>query len=124
MLPVVELEVTEAGNGDDLVVFLRVAEHLRGDCRMLMYDRRGYGTASSEPVEPVGVDGHVDDLLGLLDGRSAVVVGHSFGGMTAVGAAVRAPELVDAVVVHETPVAWAPGWDDSVVESILADPDP
>lgn len=102
--------------------FERVAELLAGECRTIRYDRRGYDGA---PVETYAdVAGHVDDLLEVLDGRRAVVAGHSFGGMTALAAAVRAPAQVEAVVLYETAVAWAPEWDDAPMRGVLADPDP
>jgi pimeloyl-ACP methyl ester carboxylesterase len=53
-----------------------------------------------------------------------VLVGHSFGGVAAMGAAARAPELVDALVLYETSMAWAPGWDDEVMEGVLRSADP
>jgi pimeloyl-ACP methyl ester carboxylesterase len=102
--------------------FDRVAALLADECRMLWYDRRGYG--ASVDLEPVPVEGHVDDLLDVLDGRPAVVVGHSFGGVTVVGAALRAPELVEAVVLYETGMAWLPGWDDSFLQHLLWGEDP
>jgi pimeloyl-ACP methyl ester carboxylesterase len=130
-----DLEVTELGRGDALIVFVhgvldtgrsfrRVAELLASDCRMLCYDRRGYGASGGDAVDPVGVDGHVTDLLAVLDGRRAVVVGHSFGGVTAMGAAVRAPELVDALVLYESVTAWVPAWDDRIVRGVLGSADP
>jgi pimeloyl-ACP methyl ester carboxylesterase len=72
----------------------------------------------------VGVDRHIADLIAVLAGRRAVVVGHSFGGVTALGAAIASPGLVDALVLYETSLAWAPGWDDGVMEGVLADDDP
>ena len=102
--------------------FSRVAELLAGECRTVRYDRRGYDGRAVD--EHATVLGHVEDLLGVLDGRRAVVVGHSFGGMTALAAATVAPELVAAVVIYETAVAWAPEWDDKAMRGILADPDP
>jgi pimeloyl-ACP methyl ester carboxylesterase len=51
-------------------------------------------------------------------------MGHSFGGVAALGAAVRAPDLVDAVVVYETSIAWAPGWDDDGMSAIYSAADP
>jgi pimeloyl-ACP methyl ester carboxylesterase len=125
-----DLEVTETGDGDTLVVFVhgvldrgrsfdRVAECLADECRMLTYDRRGYGSAVDAPGAPVDIDGHVDDLLDVLDGRNVVVVGHSFGGVTALGAALRAPELVDAVVLYETGLAWLPVWKDGILADWL-----
>jgi pimeloyl-ACP methyl ester carboxylesterase len=129
------LVVRESGLGSPRVVFVhgvldrgrsfeRVAALLEDECRMLWYDRRGYGDSIDAPGGPVGVHGHIDDLVGVLDGEPAVVVGHSFGGVTVVGAALRAPELVRAVVLYETGFAWAPGWDDSPVQALLAGEDP
>jgi pimeloyl-ACP methyl ester carboxylesterase len=130
-----DLAVTESGLGSQRVVFVhgvldrgasfeRVAALLQDDCRMLWYDRRGYGDSIDAPGAPLGVDGHVDDLVGILGGEPAVVVGHSFGGVTVVGAALRAPELVRSVVLYETGFAWVPGWDDSPVQALLAGEDP
>jgi pimeloyl-ACP methyl ester carboxylesterase len=130
-----DLEVTEVGSGDDLVVFVhgvlgtgrsfdRVADVLASECRMLWYDRRGYAGSAGAAGAPVAIDAHIADLLAVLDGRRAVVVGHSFGGVTAMGAAARAPDTVAAVVLYETSVAWAPGWDDGVMHEVIANDDP
>jgi pimeloyl-ACP methyl ester carboxylesterase len=104
--------------------FSRVARALDGACHMEWYDRRGYGSSRELRGAPAGVDRHVDDLIAVLDGRRAVLVGHSFGGVTALGAAVRMPELVDALVLYETSIAWAPGWDDDGMEAIYSAADP
>src|ERR1700731_2836522 len=103
-----DLMVTESGSGEALVVFVhgvldrgrsfsRVAEILSPDCRMLWYDRRGYGASTDAPGVPADISTHIDDVLTVLDGRTAVVVGHSFGGVIAAGAAVRAPGSVEAL---------------------------
>ena len=73
---------------------------------------------------PVTIDGHITDLLDVLDGRRVVVVGHSFGGVTAMGAAACAPQSVAALVLYETSVAWVPGWDDGVMHDVLGSEDP
>ena len=106
--------------------FDRVAALLADECTMRWYDRRGYASSLDLPGAPAPVDRHVDDLLSVLDGRPAVVVGHSFGGVTAMGAAVRAPELVDAVVLYETSVAWSPEWEDAdaLMQGAFAADDP
>jgi pimeloyl-ACP methyl ester carboxylesterase len=129
-----DLHVREQGSGEHLVVFVHgvldrgrsfdaVAERLAGECRVVTYDRRGYG--ASRDLGPVaGIEPHIDDVLTVLDGRRAVVVGHSFGGIVAMGATVRAPDLVDALVLYESVVAWAPGWNDTPIRTILAAPDP
>src|SRR5262245_31583231 len=130
----VDLEVTEVGSGDALVVFVhgvldrgrsfdRVADVLAPECRLLWYDRRGYGT-SAGATPPVGIEDHVADLVAVLDGRRAVVVGHSFGGVPALGAAVRAPDLVASVAVFETSMAWVPGWDDGVMTAVFESGEP
>jgi pimeloyl-ACP methyl ester carboxylesterase len=125
----------EVGSGDALVVFVhgvldrgrsfdRVAEVLASECRMLVYDRRGYGRSAGAAGTPVGVDQHVADVVAVLDDRPAVVVGHSFGGVTAMGAAVRAPRLVQALVLYETSMAWVPGWDDDAMREVFGSDDP
>jgi pimeloyl-ACP methyl ester carboxylesterase len=125
-----ELNVEERGVGAHRVVFVhgvldrgrsfgRVAALLDDECHMTWYDRRGYGDSLGAPGVPVGVDTHIADLVDVLDGRRAVVVGHSFGGVSALGAALAVPELVDAVVIYETGMAWAAGWDDSRMRAML-----
>lgn len=129
-----DLQVVEVGAGEPLVLlvhgvvdrgrsFAPVMDLLSGECTVRSYDRRGYGEAAGPGVEP-DVAAHVEDILTVLDGRRAVVVGHSFGGVPVLGAAVRAPELVDAVVLYETALAWAPGWDDSAMRTVLSAEDP
>lgn len=129
------LEVVELGAGEDLVVFVHgvldrgrsfrfVAEELAGECQMLWYDRRGYGSALDPGQEPGGVEGHATDLLEVLAGRPAVLVGHSFGGVSALVAALRAPALARAVVLYETGMAWSPGWDDGHMQAVLWGDDP
>jgi pimeloyl-ACP methyl ester carboxylesterase len=125
-----DLAVVEQGDGERLVVFVhgvldrgrsfrRVARVLDGECRTVWYDRRGYGAAVDAPGTPAGVAEHADDLLDVLDGRHAVVVGHSFGGVTALAAALRAPDVVDALVLYETGMAWLPTWDDRILQELL-----
>jgi pimeloyl-ACP methyl ester carboxylesterase len=126
----IDLHLSETGQGDQLVVFVhgvldrgssfqRAAEYLDDQCRMVFYDRRGYGESYSETTEAVGVDVHADDLIDVLDGRQAVVVGHSFGGVTVLGAAIRHPELFSTVVLYETGMAWLPNWDDRFMAELL-----
>jgi pimeloyl-ACP methyl ester carboxylesterase len=128
--PPSRLDVVHRGRGGPLVVFVhgvldrgqsfeRVAEALGPGVRFRWYDRRGYGGSLDAPGAPVEVAGHIDDLLEVLDGQRAVLVGHSFGGVTAIGAALRAPELVQALVLYETGMAWVPGWDDRVLQGLL-----
>jgi len=104
------LVVLVHGSLDRCAAFARVvaAEPLAG-LHTIRYDRRGYGR-SIHAGPPAGLDEHVDDLLGVVDGRPAVVVGHSFGGLVAIVAAIRAPEVVRAVAAFEPPQPWLPWW--------------
>ena len=77
----------------------------------MIYDRRGYGR-SVGVGPPFGVDEQVEDLVAVIDGRPAIVFGHSFGGDVALAAAERHPELVRAVGTYEAPMSWEPWWPD------------
>ncbi|HSB87707.1 MAG TPA: alpha/beta hydrolase [Ilumatobacteraceae bacterium] len=97
------------GSMDRSAGMLRLSRQLDHQFRVLRYDRRGYGRSAPHPG-PFGMDGQVDDLLALLAGRRAVVVGHSYGGDVALAAAERDPQLVVGVAVYETPMSWLPWW--------------
>ena len=87
--------------------FARCCGHLR-DLHTVRYDRRGYGR-SARLGAPTLV-GHADDLIELLDERSSVLVGHSLGGVIALLAAQRRPDLVRAVGAYESPMPWVEWW--------------
>ncbi len=76
--------------------------------RAVAYDRRGY--AGSRRAGVAGLGGQIDDLLALADrlspGRPLAVVGHSYGGDVALGAALRAPGRIAAVGAYEPPMPW------------------
>ena len=93
------------GAMDRSTSFGRVARHL-DDLEVVRYDRRGYGR--SIEVGPGDLDDDVADLLTVLDGRPSVVFGHSIGGVVAVVAAARRPDLVRSVLAYEAPAPWAP----------------
>jgi pimeloyl-ACP methyl ester carboxylesterase len=88
---------------------LRVQRALLPAFRVLRYDRRGYGR-SLPAGPPATFEQQVDDLAGLLGGRRAVLVGHSFGGLVCLALAQRRPTLVRAVVAYEAPAMWEPWW--------------
>ena len=97
------------GSMDRQSGFARLVKHLRDFGEVVTYDRRGYGR-STPHSGPFGIEAQVADLIGLLEGRPAVLVGHSFGGNVALAAAERYPSLVKGVVVYETPLSWEPWW--------------
>ncbi len=88
---------------------LKLSRRLDHQYRVLRYDRRGYGR--SVPHDgPFDMSAQVGDLVCLLAGRLAVLIGHSYGGNVALATAARHPELVAGVVIYETPLSWEPWW--------------
>jgi pimeloyl-ACP methyl ester carboxylesterase len=87
--------------------FARCCGHLR-DLHTVRYDRRGYGRSAG--LGAPALAGHVDDLIEVLDERPGVVVGHSLGGVIALAAAQRRPDLVRAVGAYEAPMPWVEWW--------------
>jgi pimeloyl-ACP methyl ester carboxylesterase len=73
--------------------------------RVIAYDRRGYSRSGHEVVRSAAE--HTRDAAAVLDAleaRPTVLVGTSAGATIALDLAVRRPDLVRAVVVHEA--AW------------------
>lgn len=71
---------------------------------VVRYDRRGYGESQRPGTDP---EGHVADLLALLRRlrlECVTLVGNSLGGLVALHAALRAPELIRGVIAHEPPI--------------------
>ena len=77
---------------------------LAADCRVIVYDRRGYGASSPSPRD---WHAHRDDAAALLDHLNtgpAVVVGYSGGAMVALHLALDRPDLVRALVLLDPAV--------------------
>lgn len=104
-----QLVVVVHGTMDRSTGMLKVARQLDATCRVLRYDRRGYGRSSPHPG-PFSMQHQVDDLVALLAGRQAVVVGHSYGGNVALSLAAHHPGLVLGLSIYETPLSWEPWW--------------
>ena len=91
--------------------FAKVARRLTDDLDVVALDRAGYGPRASDPIPEPRVAGDAADLLAHLDGGPPVtIVGHSYGGHVALRAAIERPDLVRAVVIYETPLAWMDWW--------------
>ena len=103
------LVVLVHGSMDRSAGLLRLSRRLAHEHRVLRYDRRGYGRSTPHPG-PFRMVDQVADLVGLLDGRTAVLFGHSLGGDVALATAARHPGLVAGVVVYEPPLSWLPWW--------------
>lgn len=96
------------GSLDRSTAFLRTIR-LLDEVSVVRYDRRGYGKSLACGTCPSFAE-QVDDLATVLDGRPAVVFGHSLGGVVALALAARHPEQVRAVVAYEAPMSWEPWW--------------
>jgi pimeloyl-ACP methyl ester carboxylesterase len=87
--------------------FARVARRL-DHFDVVAYDRRGY--QGSRELGPLSLDAHAGDLLEIVDRERrrgpVVVLGHSYGGVVALAAAVREPRAVDLLVLYESPLRW------------------
>lgn len=96
--------------------FVPVSEHLPGDFRLVLMDFRGHG-ASDTPEDAFTFQELVDDLEALLDHldvHNPVLVGHSLGGMVAMGFVSENEWRTGGIVLFEgwVRVDAAPGdWD-------------
>ncbi len=73
---------------------------------VLALDRRGSGESVVLVPRPLDVSVHVADVRALLDAEqipSAILVGHSYGGVVALEAAARLPGRVRAAIAWEPP---------------------
>jgi pimeloyl-ACP methyl ester carboxylesterase len=100
------------GAMDRSAAMVLLSRRLDDTYRVLRYDRRGYAR-SQAAGGPFTLDAHVADLAALLDGRRAVLFGHSYGGDVALALAERRPDLVRAVAAYEVPLSWLPWWPGS-----------
>ena len=109
--PGAPLVVLVHGSLDRAGSFARTMRRL-DDLHTVAYDRRGYHR--SRHLTPVHdtLDGHIDDVLAVIDGRRTVLVGHSYGGAIALGATLRSggPGPILAVAAFEPPMPWLGSW--------------
>ena len=69
------------------------------DCRLIVYDRRGYGASSESPRD---WQAHREDAIALIDAlraAPAVLVGYSGGSIVALDLALKRPDLVTSLVL-------------------------
>lgn len=91
--------------------FSRIVGYLH-DMVVTTYDRRGYAHSMEAPLAE-GLDQHVADLIAILDGTPATVIGHSLGGVVTLAAAKQRPDLVLSAGVYESPMPWLDWWPTS-----------
>ncbi len=90
------------GTGDNLHTWRHSFDRLAQQHRTIAYDRRGYGRSNQSRTRDYDV--HTRDaaaLLDHLDARPATVVGHSSGGVVALGLALAEPSAVASLVLME-----------------------
>jgi pimeloyl-ACP methyl ester carboxylesterase len=122
----VRLWYTEAGSGDPPLVFAHgwccdhtyfqpQFDHFKSAHHVVAVDLRGHGQ-SDKPEQDYTVPGFADDLVWIarqLGLNRVVLVGHSLGGIAALEAGARNPDLVAAaILVDPAPVVRPPGLDD------------
>jgi len=87
-----------------------VVERLAVEFRCISIDLRGHGSSAWDGT-PFGMDDLAGDVVACLEelgGRSSLLVGCSMGGMVAQGVALRAPHLVQALVLSNSTAAIPP----------------
>ncbi len=88
--------------------------------RLVVFDRRGYGQSPFATGEDFLVD--ADDIVELM-GDGAHLVGHSYGGLGAMIAAARRPDLTRSLTLLEAPALVsdeeAPAWQ-ALVDEVTA----
>jgi pimeloyl-ACP methyl ester carboxylesterase len=92
--------------------------------RTLTYDRRGHGESATLPgMRSVAWEAdELGELLVSTDHFPAHVLGVSYGAAVALSLAVRRPELIRSVIVHEPPLlAWPPVEEQPVVRTARAE---
>jgi pimeloyl-ACP methyl ester carboxylesterase len=119
--PIAPTVVLVHGSLDRGASFARVVRRLP-DLHVVTYDRRGYHHSRSAGIART-IDAHVADLVALVGDGPASVVGHSYGGDVAIGAALAVPDRIRAVGVYEPPLPWLEWWPRRSVRSI-AEEDP
>ncbi|AYG78183.1 2-(acetamidomethylene)succinate hydrolase [Streptomyces hundungensis] len=102
--------------GDDDRYGFAAQRPLADRYRLLLMDRRGYGRSPDVERSDWAVD--AEDIIGLL-GSGAHLVGHAYGGVGALAAAVQRPDLIRSLTLIQ-PGALRPAERHPVVAQALA----
>lgn len=90
--------------------------------RVIAYDRAGYGRSDPRRAGAYTVDENARDLLALLESedlRDATVVGWSYGGGTAIRAAILDPARIARLVLIGSAGPWADAPEDPALFAVL-----
>lgn len=112
------------GSLDRAAGMLRVSRQIQKEVQVIRFDRRGYAKNVGHKG-PFTVAGNSDDLIEILDGRQAYLIGHSFGGNIALATAARLGSQILGVSTYETPLSWFEWWPKSTAgaHSLTVPPD-
>ena len=81
---------------------------LDGPVRLVVFERRGYGSRAGAPDPVLGWPADAPDLQVLMErAGGAHLVGHSYGGVVVAAAASRRPDLVRSLVLVEPALSQA-----------------
>jgi len=95
------------GGGGDAGFFTNLANYLMDSFTVITYDRRGYSRSTRPQANYFNIHEHVDDIKAVLHENgyeSAHIVGNSSGAIIALETAVRMPEIIKKLIVHEPPL--------------------
>jgi len=122
--PEAETFVLIHGSLDRMAGMAHVARILQREHHVIRYDRRGYG--KSWPHDgPYAISDQVDDLVEVLDGRRAFLIGHSFGGHIALAASVRlGNQQIAGASTYESPLSWMSWWPGTTAGNNAASSEP
>ena len=110
--PGMPLVVLIHGSLDRSAGMLRVSRQIQKVAQVIRFDRRGYAQ-NNVHSGPFNVAGNVVDLVSILNGRKAILIGHSFGGNIALATAALLGDQIHAVSTYETPLSWFEWWPSS-----------
>jgi pimeloyl-ACP methyl ester carboxylesterase len=104
-----------------------IARALAGRARVISLDLRNHGDSPHEPeMTYLAMAGDVAQTMAALGVGSAMLVGHSMGGKTAMALALSRPELVEKLAVLDiAPVAYQHGYDSYIaaMQAVALSPD-
>jgi pimeloyl-ACP methyl ester carboxylesterase len=105
------LVVLVHGLDDSSLSFAKVVDELVPDVAVVTYDRRGWGRSRDARLAE-SLEEHARDLLAVIDGRPATVVGHSYGGAVSMLAAILDPAAIRSLALFESTLSWTEFWPD------------
>ena len=114
------------GGGQTRRSWDRAARRLALDgWKAITFDARGHGESEWDPRGDYSLDAFVGDLLAVLEaqGSPSILIGASLGGMTALAAAGRYPDLVSGLVLVDIVVRVDDAGVDRIREFMTGHPD-